>query len=233
MKSNNYCKKNYSKIVVLLTFLLTYSSSILAQKYRTYQSPKLEELLETHKTVAILPLKIKIDRNGQSSEGDNFTLKMEAERESFSLQLTSSMLWNRNKKDFSPILQAVEKTREGLNKMKYKVEENMPTDSIKKIAQILGVQGLLFVNIDAFEDDYKANASGTRRAIENVIRLSYAIYDGQTGELIWQQADGTEYALKRDSNISLSSNCELILERVLPRLPYFEVKKKNKNKNKK
>lgn len=200
-----------------------------AQKHRTFQHKDLKLFLEKHQSIAILPFQVLIERNNERSDDTlAYSLRLEAQQESTNIPLTCTLLWAGKANEHTARLKSWDKTRQILNKSKFQPTENILADSLRKIAQALQVDALLLGYVHAYEDKYSTNYGKTHVASEDVITVNLFIYDGEKGELIWQNEDSSAYSLRLEERLSLGKNVEIVLSRMFQLIPYFKSKKKKK-----
>lgn len=202
-----------------------------AQKNRIFQHKEIKKYISAHKTIAILPFKVLKEQGGQRSEDSlSYSLKQEAQRESENIPFTCALLWAGKAQVNSPQLLALEKTRKILQEMRYTPAENILTDTLRKIAQLLKADALICGIVNGYEDKYATNFGKTHFASEEIVTIYVSIYDGATGTLLWYQEDSTAYSLRLEEKVSLAKNTEIVLTRIFENLPYFKKQKQRKKK---
>lgn len=220
------------RCTIMLWLLCVWCISVgFAQKNRIFQHKEIKKILPTHKTIAILPFKVFKEQGGVRSEDSlAYTLREEVRHESENIPLTCMLFWVGKADERCPRMLSWEKTRKILNEINYAPIENIPTDSLKKIAKLLQVDALIVGMANSYEEKYTTNFGKTHFASEDVLTIFVSIYDGATGELLWNNEDSTAYSLKLEERVSLAKNTEILLMRIFDKLPYF-TKKKKKNKD--
>jgi hypothetical protein len=215
-------------IIFFFLYLVCFTVGF-AQKHRVFQHKELNTFLQKHKTIAILPFKVTIEQGGKRSEDSlAYSLRQDAQRESYNIPLTCVLLWVGKAQENAPALKSWDKTRLSLAQMGYQPTDNITADTLKKIAKTLQVDALLMGVINQYEDKYTTNYGKSYVASEEVVMVYLSLYDGETGMLLWQHEDSSAYSLRLEERISLGKNVELVLQRMFEILPYFKGKKKRK-----
>jgi|GEM_PF-3086740 len=212
-----------------ITFFFLYFLCIsvgYAQKNRIFQHKEIKKYVIKHKSIAILPFKVIIEQASKRSEDSTaYTLREEARREGYQIPLTCTFLWITYAKPTAPQLQSWDKSSKILADINYQPSESVLKDSLKKIARLLQVDALIVGFVHAYQDKYTTNYGKTHFASEEVVSVYLAIYDGETGALVWQNEDSSAYSLRLEERISLGKNTEIILARIFARLPYTKKKR--------
>lgn len=207
---------------VSLILLLLFQNILFAQKIkiRTYEHPNLKQFVAEHKKVAILPCRVKIGGDTQKSEGEQLMNRQTEIREGFNLQSTCLVLLRERAAEYSAYWMETDKNNLLLPKHAYLDVEVLPTDTIIAIAKKLQADAVVRVAVRQQEEFYDANKWGTRQNSEFAVDVAFSIYDGKTGELVWQGEDSSYYTFKHDYNESIDHAVQFLLQRIRLKLPY-------------
>ena len=175
---------------ILIISLLAISVLSFAQDKQIYENPNMEDIISTHKTVAILPFTATISYRKQPKDYDPAANK-DAERNlGFDMQSGMYTFLLRKSSDYTVVVQDVEKTNALLKKNNLidKLAETNPDE----LAKILGVDSVIKCSY-AYQ---KTKSEGGAIALTLLVgfgtgsvatgALTMQIYDGKSGDLTWR-----------------------------------------------
>lgn len=215
------------KILLFLLAIVSYQS--FSQK-NIYENNRFDELSENHETLAIVPFIAKLELEQSLSREEQKKL---AEREGYAVQDALETYFSRRKKrkKFNVEFQNIKNTNALLaqNNITY---ENIDIYTIKQLAEILGVDGIISGNLDlnillskgvptefSFLDYFSGDA--------NYGRIGVKISDGISGKLLWKY----EKEITKKTGKNTTELIDRMMKLATKKFPYDKEKKRKKKKN--
>jgi len=178
------------KILILLA-LSIHSLMTMAQyenAKQVFESPKLKEVIKTHKLVAILPFTTKISFRKQPKD---FNLEANTQKEKAMASSIQSSMYTfllRKAKNYSVEFQDVEKTNILLKKAD--VADKLSEMTKDEIAKVLGVDAIISGTFESEQTRSEAGAIVTTvlwgASKTGSGSLTMTVNDGATGDLLWR-----------------------------------------------
>lgn len=212
--------KNSSKLVIF-AFILASFLVVSCASSNDYLSKNFASARINHKKIAILPFKVKFERDNNNSnnatrslkyyEDQEFQASLDAQKELF-LQLARQV----RKGKFEMVLQDFMTTNKILDEQKIVVEQVREFE-MGKLARILGVDaviaGDMYVNITRINPYSMMPPNRFRDGIEMNVKL----YDAPSGEMMWN----TNYSQRPNSpNDTPHRIATTLLSQVARAIPY-------------
>ena len=201
----------FLKSMLIATIFIALTSTAQETAKQVFESPKLKECVNKHKTVAILPIKTTISYKRPPKNYDAAANKAEEESSATNFQQGMYTYLLRKAKDYTVSFQDVERTNALLKKngLFDKLDETLP-DSIAKI-----------LNVDAVikcSYSYEKTASEAGAIAKTLLfgglgsktasgALTMQIYNGQDGELLWR--------FFKSMNENIMGNANEVMERMM------------------
>ncbi|HEX8270701.1 MAG TPA: hypothetical protein VF581_12475 [Flavobacterium sp.] len=207
--------KNFS-LVALFFIMTTFGYS---QK-QIFESPKLDSIIKTHKTVAIVPYDVNITYKKQPKNFDAAANKAQAQTMSTSIQSSMYTFLLRKASDFNVTFQDVDKTNILLKKAD--MFDKMDTFTKDEIAKALGVDAVIGGKFETEQTKSEAGAIATAVLFggfggkTGTGTLTLTINNGKDGELIWR------FFKTMDDDITGSTDdlVERMMRKVARNFPY-------------
>jgi len=215
------------KILLFLLAIVSYQS--FSQK-NIYENNRFDELSENHEILAIVPFIAKLELEQSLSREEQTKL---AEREGYAVQDALETYFSRRKKrkKFNVDFQNIKNTNALLaqNNITY---ENIDIYTVKQLAEILGVDGIISGNLDlnillskgvptefSFLDYFSGDA--------NYGRIGVKISDGISGKLLWKY----EKEITKKTGKNTTELIDRMMKLTTKKFPYDKEKKRKKRKN--
>lgn len=215
------------KILLFLLAIVSYQS--FSQK-NIYENNRFDELSENHEILAIVPFIAKLELEQSLSREEQTKL---AEREGYAVQDALETYFSRRKKrkKFNVDFQNIKNTNALLaqNNITY---ENIDIYTVKQLAEILGVDGVISGNLDLnillskgvptefrFLDYFSGDA--------NYGRIGVKISDGISGKLLWKY----EKEITKKTGKNTTELIDRMMKLATKKFPYDKEKKRKKKKN--
>ncbi len=215
------------KILLFILILASYQS--FSQK-NIYENSRFDELSDNHETLAIVPFIAKLELEQSLSKEEQKKL---AEREGYAVQDALETYFSRRKKrkKFNVEFQNIKNTNALLaqNNITYK---NIDIYTVKQLAEILGVDGIISGNLDLnillskgvptnfrFLDYFSGDA--------NYGRIGVKISDGFSGKLLWKY----EKEITKKTGKNTTELIDRMMKLATKKFPYDKEKKRKKRKN--
>lgn len=215
------------KILLFLLILLSFQS--FSQK-NIYENGRFDELSEDHKILAIVPFIAKLELEQSLSKEEQTKL---AEREGYAVQDALETYFSRRKKrkKFNVEFQNIKNTNALLaqNNITY---ENIDIYTVKQLADILNVDGIISGNLDLnillskgvptdfkFLDYFSGDA--------DYGRIGVKISDGFSGKLLWKY----EKEITKKTGKNTAELIDRMMRLASKKFPYDKEKKRKKRKN--
>lgn len=215
------------KILLFLLILTSYQS--FSQK-NIYENSRFDELSDNHEILAIVPFIAKLELEQSLSKEEQTKL---AEREGYAVQDALETYFSRRKKrkKFNVEFQNIKNTNALLaqNNITY---ENIDIYTVKQLAEILGVDGIISGNLDLnillskgvptdfrFLDYFSGDA--------NYGRIGVKISDGFSGKLLWKY----EKEITKKTGKNTTELIDRMMKLATKKFPYDKEKKRKKRKN--
>lgn len=176
--------------IILNSLIFLFFISLNAQDKQIYENPKMNEIIGTHKTVAILPFNATISYRKQPKDF-NIEANKEAEQKlGFDMQAGMYTFLLRKSFDYTVQVQEVEKTNALLkkNNLMDKLAETSP----EELAKLLGVDAVIKCSY-AYQ---KTKSEGGAIALTLLVgfgtgsvangALTMQINDAKNGDLVWR-----------------------------------------------
>ncbi len=205
------------KTVVLLLLTLA-ANGVRAQK-NIFQSNRFDELSQDHKVLAIIPFFTHLDLDEEISRSEKKRLE---QKEGYAVQDALETYFGRGKKrkKFSVEFQNSENTNALLaqNDISY---DNIDRFTIKELAGILGVDGIISGNLDVnvlLSDGVPSDCSFLDYLLGDADygRIGIKISDGPTGKLIWKY----EEEISRKSGKDTDELIDKMMKKAARKFPY-------------
>ncbi|MEZ4971506.1 MAG: hypothetical protein R2814_17905 [Flavobacteriaceae bacterium] len=213
-------------LVIIITFI---SLDVSAQK-NIYESEKFDELSQDHSHLAIIPFLTNLELKDEISSAELKDLK---EKEGYAVQdaLETYFSKRKKKKKFSVEFQNTKNTNAILkqNGISY---DNIDVYSVKELAQILGVNGIISGTLDlnvllskgvptefSFLDYINGDA--------NYGRIGVKISDGTTGKLLWKY----EKQINKKSGKNTTDLIDLMMKMASRKFPYDRERPRDRKKD--
>ena len=215
------------KILLFLLAIVSYQS--FSQK-NIYENNRFDELSENHEILAIVPFIAKLELEQSLSREEQIKL---AEREGYAVQDALETYFSRRKKrkKFNVEFQNIKNTNALLaqNNITY---ENIDIYTVKQLAEILKVDGIISGNLDlnillskgvptefSFLDYFSGDA--------NYGRIGVKISDGISGKLLWKY----EKEITKKTGKNTTELIDRMMKLATKKFPYDKEKKRKKKKN--
>ena len=215
------------KILLFLLAIVSYQS--FSQK-NIYENNRFDELSENHEILAIVPFIAKLELEQSLSREEQTKL---AEREGYAVQDALETYFSRRKKrkKFNVEFQNIKNTNALLaqNNITY---ENIDIYTVKQLAEILKVDGIISGNLDlnillskgvptefSFLDYFSGDA--------NYGRIGVKISDGISGKLLWKY----EKEITKKTGKNTTELIDRMMKLATKKFPYDKEKKRKKKKN--
>ena len=198
--------------------MLLVTAPVCAQK-DIYLSNRFEQLSDDHKVLAIIPFFTQLDLDEELSQPE---LKRLEEEEGYAVQNALETYFGRGKKrkKFSVSFQNTEDTNALLsrNNITY---ENIDRFTIRELASLLGVDGVISGNLDVnilLSDGLPADFSFIDYIMgdANYGRIGIKISDGETGKLLWKY----EQEISRKSGKNTEDLIDKMMKKAARKFPY-------------
>lgn len=213
-------------LVIIITFI---GLGVSAQK-NIYESEKFDELSQDHSHLAIIPFLTNLELKDEISSAELKDLK---EKEGYAVQdaLETYFSKRKKKKKFSVEFQNTKNTNAILkqNGISY---DNIDVYSVKELAQILGVNGIISGTLDlnvllskgvptefSFLDYINGDA--------NYGRIGVKISDGTTGKLLWKY----EKQINKKSGKNTTDLIDLMMRMASRKFPYDRERPRDRKKD--
>lgn len=210
-------------LAILFAHILTYGQKNI------YENPRFDELSKNHKTLAIIPFITSLDLKDDISKKELKTLE-EKEGEAVQNALETYFLRGKKKKKFTVAFQNTKNTNALLAK-KNITQANIDIYTIKELAKILNVDGIISGNLDlnillskgvptnfSFMDYFNGNADYGRIGIK--------VSDGTTGKLLWKYEKEINKKSGKNTNVLIDG----MMKKATKKFPYDKERIKNKGK---
>lgn len=214
----------------ILLFLLTLISFQSFSQKNIYENGRFDELSENHKILAIVPFIAKLELEQSLSKEEQTKL---AEREGYAVQDALETYFSRRKKrkKFNVEFQNIKNTNALLaqNNITY---ENIDIYTVKQLADILNVDGIISGNLDLnillskgvptdfkFLDYFSGDA--------DYGRIGVKISDGFSGKLLWKY----EKEITKKTGKNTAELIDRMMKLASKKFPYDKEKKRKKRKN--
>ncbi len=199
-------------IFATLTFLFSlFSFSQFESSKQVYESPKLQQEIVTHKTIAILPYNVSISYKRLPKTYDAQANKEEENNLSQNLQSGMYTYILRKSSDYSVIVQDIERTNALLKKAN--AFDNIDEFTPDALAKILGVDAVIKCKY-AYEKTSSEGVAlvkslligfGTGKVATGELTLN--IFNGKDGELLWR--------FYKQMNEDIMSSANMVVERMM------------------
>jgi len=201
----------FVSLTVVALFLTIASLAQFETAKQVFESPKMKEVIATHKTVAILPYKVSISYKRLPKNFDAEANKREEQNLSTSMQSGMYTYLLRKSADFTVSFQDVERTN-ALLKQKG-IYDNLDVLTQDSIAKILGVDAVIKCNYNYEKTGSEGGAiaktvllgAGTGKVASG--QLTMQIYNGTDGELLWR--------FYKEMNEDVLSSANQVMERMM------------------
>lgn len=202
--------KSLSLTIISVLFSVACMAQFETAK-QVFESPKMKEVVATHKTVAILPYKATISYKRLPKNFNAEANKREEENLSTSMQSGMYTYLLRKANDFSVSFQDVERTNAILKQQGvYDRLDAMTQDSI---AKILGVDAVIKCSYKYEKTGSEGGAiaktillgAGTGKVASG--QLTMQIYNGGDGDLLWR--------FYKEMNEDVLSSANQVMERMM------------------
>ncbi len=216
--------KNILLIILTLSFL-----SVSAQK-NIYESEKFDELSQDHNNLAIIPFLTNLELKDEISSEE---LKDLEEKEGYAVQdaLETYFSKRKKKKKFSVEFQNIKNTNAILkqNGISY---DNIDVYSVKELAQILEVDGIISGTLDL--NVLLSKGVPTEFSLLDYIngdanygRIGVKISDGITGKLLWKY----EKQINKKSGKNTTDLIDLMMKLASRKFPYDRERPRDRKKD--
>ncbi|WP_350290856.1 hypothetical protein [uncultured Croceitalea sp.] len=214
---------------ILLFLLILISLQSFSQK-NIYENSRFDELSANHEILAIVPFIAKLELEQSLSKEEQTKL---AEREGYAVQDALETYFSRRKKrkKFNVEFQNIKNTNALLaqNNITY---ENIDIYTVKQLADILNVDGIISGNLDLnillskgvptefkFLDYFSGDA--------DYGRIGVKISDGFSGKLLWKY----EKEITKKTGKNTAELIDRMMKLASKKFPYDKEKKRKKRKN--
>lgn len=176
--------------IILSIFLLSFGMLSFAQDKQIYEIPNMNEIISTHKTVAVLPFNATIGYRKLPKDYDAVANKEAELKLGYDMQSGMYTFLLRKSSDYTVVVQDVEKTNALLKKNNLidKLAETTP----EELAVILGVDAVIKCSYSY----QKTKSEGGAIALTLLVgfgtgsvatgALTMQINDGKNGDLVWR-----------------------------------------------
>ncbi|MBC2840018.1 hypothetical protein [Robiginitalea sp. SC105] len=205
------------EILALLTLALCVTG-VTAQK-NIFQSNRFDQLSSDHRVLAIIPFFTHLDLDQELSRGEQQRLE---QKEGYAVQDALETYFGRGKKrkKFSVDFQNSKDTNALLaqNNISY---DNIDRYTIRELAQILGVDGIISGNLDVnvlLSDGVPSDFSFLDYILGDADygRIGIKISDGDTGKLLWKY----EQEISRKSGKDTDDLIDKMMKKAARKFPY-------------
>ena len=216
------------KNILIIIFTLS-CLGVSAQK-NIYESEKFDELSQDHTNLAIIPFLTNLELKDEISSAE---LKDSEEKEGYAVQdaLETYFSKRKKKKKFSVEFQNIKNTNAILkqNGISY---DNIDVYSVKELAQILEVDGIISGTLDL--NVLLSKGVPTEFSLLDYIngdanygRIGVKISDGITGKLLWKY----EKQINKKSGKNTTDLIDLMMKLASRKFPYDRERPRDRKKN--
>ncbi|MBU2906052.1 MULTISPECIES: hypothetical protein [Arenibacter] len=216
------------KNILIIIFTLS-CLGVSAQK-NIYESEKFDELSQDHTNLAIIPFLTNLELKDEISSAE---LKDLEEKEGYAVQdaLETYFSKRKKKKKFSVEFQNIKNTNAILkqNGISY---DNIDVYSVKELAQILEVDGIISGTLDL--NVLLSKGVPTEFSLLDYIngdanygRIGVKISDGITGKLLWKY----EKQINKKSGKNTTDLIDLMMKLASRKFPYDRERPRDRKKN--
>ncbi len=214
----------------IIAFIFTLICLTISAQKNIYESEKFDELSRNHDNLAIIPFLTNLELKDQIS---NVELKNLEEKEGYAVQdaLETYFSKRKKKKKFSVEFQNIKNTN-AILKQKGISYDNIDVYSVKELAEILEVDGIISGTLDlnvllskgvptefSLLDYIKGSA--------NYGRIGVKISDGTTGKLLWKY----EKQINKKSGKNTTDLIDLMMKLASRKFPYDRERPRDRKKD--
>ncbi|MCK0146867.1 hypothetical protein MWU78_14510 [Arenibacter sp. F26102] len=214
----------------IIAFIFTLICLTISAQKNIYESEKFDELSRNHDNLAIIPFLTNLELKDQISTEE---LKNLEEKEGYAVQdaLETYFSKRKKKKKFSVEFQNIKNTN-AILKQKGISYDNIDVYSVKELAEILEVDGIISGTLDlnvllskgvptefSLLDYIKGSA--------NYGRIGVKISDGTTGKLLWKY----EKQINKKSGKNTTDLIDLMMKLASRKFPYDRERPRDRKKD--